>query len=89
MSSILKTVKHTNLSTVVFSLGAVVIAPILVPVVKPVAKATLKGGIRLYEKSKAALTETGEMLEDLVAEVKAEKMTPAQSVKVNVKTTEE
>ncbi len=29
------------------------------------------------------------MLEDLVAEVKAEKMTVAQSVKVNVKTTEE
>ncbi len=89
MSSILKTVKHTNVSTVAFGLGAVVIAPILVPVLKPVAKATLKGGIRLYEKSKATLTETGEMLEDLVAEVKAEKMTAAQFVKVNVKTTEE
>ena len=89
MSSIVKTVKHTNLSTVAFSLGAVAIAPILVPVLKPVVKTTLKGGIRLYEKSKAALTETGEMLEDLVAEVKAEKMTAAQFVKVNVKTTEE
>ncbi len=89
MSSIVKTVKHTNLSTVAFSLGAVAIAPILVPVLKPVVKTTLKGGIRLYEKSKAALTETGEMLEDLVAEVKAEKMTGVQPLKVNVNTTEE
>ncbi len=88
MSRILKTVKHTNLSTVVFGLGAVVIAPRLVPVLKPVALATLKGGIRLYERSKAALTETGEMLEDLVAEVKAEKITATQAVKVNVNTTE-
>ena len=57
-------------------LGAVVLAPVLIPAVakasKPVAKALIKGGIIAYEKSKSALAETGEVLEDLVAEVKAE-----------------
>lgn len=66
-------------------LGAVVLAPVLIPAVaktsKPVAKALIKGGIIAYEKSKSAIrhslpakliAETGEVLEDLVAEVKAE-----------------
>lgn len=88
MSSILKTVQNTNLSRVALGLGGVVLAPILLPILKPVAKATIKGGVKLYEHSKAALTEAGEMLEDLVAEVKAEEMTAAQLVKVYVNTTE-
>ncbi len=57
-------------------LGAVVLAPVLIPAVakasKPVAKALIKGGIIAYEKSRNAIAETGEVLEDLVAEVKAE-----------------
>ena len=57
-------------------LGAVVLAPVLIPAVakasKPVAKALIKGGIIAYKKSKSAIAETGEVLEDLVAEVKAE-----------------
>lgn len=89
MSSILKTVNETNLSTFAFGLGAVVMAPILIPVIKPVAKATIKGGVKLYENSKAALAEVGEMLDDLVAEVKAEKITATQPVKVHVNTTKE
>ena len=56
--------------------GAVVLAPVLIPAVakasKPVAKALIKGGIIAYEKSKSAIAETGEVLEDLVAEVKVE-----------------
>ena len=57
-------------------LGAVVLAPVLIPAVakasKPVAKALIKGGIIAYKKSRSAIAETGEVLEDLVAEVKAE-----------------
>lgn len=92
MSTILKTFNHSfqhaNISTFALGLGAVAVAPLLVPVLKPVAKATIKGGVRLYEQSKAALNETGEMLEDVVAEVKAERMTAAQPLEVEVKTTE-
>ncbi|MDJ0577925.1 MAG: DUF5132 domain-containing protein [Xenococcaceae cyanobacterium MO_234.B1] len=57
-------------------LGAVVLAPVLIPAVakasKPLAKALIKGGIIAYKKSRSAIAETGEVLEDLVAEVKAE-----------------
>ncbi len=57
-------------------LGAIVLAPVLIPIVakasKPAAKALIKGGIIAYEKSKSAIAETGEVLEDLVAEAKAE-----------------
>ena len=57
-------------------IGAVVLAPILIPAVakasKPVAKALIKGGVIAYQKSRSAIAETGEVLEDLVAEVKAE-----------------
>ncbi len=56
--------------------GAVVLAPVLIPPIakasKPVAKALIKGGIIAYQKSKSAIAETGEVIEDLVAEVKAE-----------------
>ena len=56
--------------------GAVILAPVLVPAVakvsKPVAKAVIKGGIIAYNKSRSAIAETGEILEDLVAEVKAD-----------------
>ena len=56
--------------------GAVVLAPVLIPAVakasKPVAKALIKGGMIAYKKSKSAIAETGEILEDLVAEVQAE-----------------
>jgi hypothetical protein len=57
-------------------IGAVILAPVLIPAVakasKPVAKALIKGGIIAYEKSRSAIAETGEVLEDLVAEIKAE-----------------
>ncbi len=61
---------------VVAGVGAVVLAPVLIPAVakasKPVAKALIKGGIIAYNKSRSAIAETGEVLEDLVAEVTTE-----------------
>ena len=69
-------VEKVGLPGVAAGIGAVVLAPLLVPAVakvgKPVAKAAIKGSIRLYEKSKGAIAEAGEVLEDLVAEAKVE-----------------
>ncbi len=57
-------------------IGAALFAPQVIPalagVVKPLAKAAIKGSLVLYEKSKEAVAEVGEMMEDIVAEVKAE-----------------
>ena len=57
-------------------IGAALFAPQVIPalagVVKPLAKAVIKGSLVLYEKSKEAVAEAGEMMEDIVAEVKAE-----------------
>jgi hypothetical protein len=57
-------------------IGTALVAPQLIPalagVVKPLAKAAIKGSLVLYEKSKEAVAEAGEMMEDIVAEVKAE-----------------
>jgi len=57
-------------------IGAALLAPIVIPAVaavaKPLAKAALKGGFLLYERGKEALAEAGEVMEDLVAESKAE-----------------
>lgn len=56
--------------------GAVILAPVLIPAVakasKPVAKALIKGGIIAYNQSRSVIAETGEVLEDLVAEAQAE-----------------
>jgi hypothetical protein len=57
-------------------LAASVIAPLLIPAVKrgarPLAKSLVKGGAMLYEKSREAVADAGEMMEDVVAEVRAE-----------------
>jgi hypothetical protein len=61
---------------IIAGIGAVVLAPVMIPAIakiaKPIAKTALKSGIMLYEKSKAAVAEAGEVFEDLVAEAQAE-----------------
>ncbi len=49
-----------------------VVKPILATVAKPLTKAAIKGGYLLYEKGKETLAEVQEVVEDLVAETKAE-----------------
>jgi hypothetical protein len=55
---------------------AAVLVPIALPVVaraaKPFAKALVKSGIVVYEKGREAVAELGEVMEDVVAEAKAE-----------------
>lgn len=57
-------------------IGAAVLGPIVLPVLsgaaKPLVKAAIKSGILLYEKGKEVYAEMGEVVEDLVAEAKAE-----------------
>jgi hypothetical protein len=57
-------------------IGAAIVGPTVVPalarVLKPAAKAAIKGGLVLYEKGKETFAEVGEVVEDIVAEAKAE-----------------
>ena len=57
-------------------IGAAILAPIIIPAVaavaKPLAKAAIKGGVLLYERGKEMVAEAGEVMEDLLAETKAE-----------------
>lgn len=68
--------KGNILTGLAIGIGASVLAPAVIPVlaniVKPLAKAALKGGIVLYEKGLETFAETKEVIEDLVAEAKAE-----------------
>ncbi len=52
--------------------GVIILAPAVLPALKPIAKAAIKGGLMLYEKGKESFSEVGEVVEDLVAEAKAE-----------------
>jgi hypothetical protein len=79
-----------GLSTgLVVGLGAaVLVGPMLLPVVATVAKPLVKGVIRtgmtLYDKGNEVVAEMGEMIEDLVAEVKSETPGEAKSRIVQV-----
>ncbi len=68
--------KGNILTGLAIGIGASVLAPAVIPVlanvVKPLAKAILKGGIVLYEKGLETFAETKEVVEDLIAEAKAE-----------------
>lgn len=60
--------------------GVAILAPVIAPVVasiaKPLAKSAIKAGIIFYDKSRETVAELGEVLDDLVAEARAEIETP-------------
>ena len=68
--------KGNIITGLAIGIGTALFAPQVIPalagVVKPLAKAAIKGGLVVYEKGKEAVAEVGEMMEDIVAEVKAE-----------------
>lgn len=72
-------------------IGASVFAPVIIPVVasvvKPLAKAAIKGGIILYERGKETIAEAKEIMEDIVAEAKAE-LTEPQKEDISTSSTE-
>ncbi len=75
-NSVLNQVKnaYTNhpLKTLAVGVGVAIVAPTVLPLAKPLAKAAIKSGVSLYEKTKGAIAETGEVIGDIVAEAKAE-----------------
>lgn len=67
----------SNLAVAVTAaLAATVLAPVLVPIItaagRPLAKSLLKGGVILYEKGRETVAGAGEVMEDLIAEVRSE-----------------
>lgn len=56
--------------------GVAIVAPVVLSVLsgvaRPLARATVKTGIIAYEKGREAMAEVGEVLDDLVAEARAE-----------------
>lgn len=61
--------------------GVAILAPVVLPVVaavvRPLAKSAIKTGIILYEQGLETVAELGEVVDDLVAEAKAEIATAA------------
>lgn len=69
-------IKSNVVVGVAAALAATILAPVLIPVIvtagRPLAKSMLKGGLMLYEKSREAVANAGEVMEDLIAEVRSE-----------------
>ncbi|MGK7915253.1 MAG: DUF5132 domain-containing protein [Prochloraceae cyanobacterium] len=65
-------VEDFGLPGLAIGLGALVLTPVLAKFGQPIAKAAIKSSIAVYEKTKSAIAETGEVLEDIVAESQAE-----------------
>ncbi len=68
--------KGNILGGLAIGIGASVVGPVVIPILatvaKPLTKAAIKGGYLLYEKGRETLAEAQEVIEDLVAEAKAE-----------------
>lgn len=63
---------NPNARAIAVGVTAVALTPMVFPLVRPVLKSTIKSGVMLYEKTKSAIAETGEMLADVAAEARAE-----------------
>lgn len=76
MAGIDDILKGNMSKTLALGVGAIVLAPVVIPalasVSRPLAKAAIKSGIILFEKGRETFAEFGEVMEDLVAEAKAE-----------------
>jgi hypothetical protein len=76
MAGIEDVFKGNVVTGLAIGIGAAIIVPVVVPLLasvgKPVAKSLIKSGILLFEKGQETFAELGEVMEDLVAEAKAE-----------------
>ncbi len=68
--------KGNIMTALAIGIGSAVLAPLVTPVLskaaKPLAKAAIKGGISLLEAGKEKFAEMHEVMDDLMAEAKAE-----------------
>jgi hypothetical protein len=69
-------VKNGAAKGLIIGIGVAVLAPVLLPTLarlgRPVVRAMIKGGMVAYEKGRETAAELGEVVEDLVAEARAE-----------------
>lgn len=74
--SFFKNLKEQAPSGIMIGIGASILAPVILPILasvaRPLAKAAVKGGFLIFEKGKEVVAETGEFIEDLVAEARSE-----------------
>ena len=72
--------KGNIISGLAIGVGSAILAPLLVPALskaaKPLAKAAIKGGLVLFETGKEKLAEAQELMDDLLAEARAELAAP-------------
>ena len=64
--------KNDIANGVAIGLGIAAAGLMLAPALRPMTRAAVKSGILLFEKGREWMSEAGEQLEDLVAEVRAE-----------------
>lgn len=68
--------KGDSRKAIAIGIGAALLAPVVLPALaglaKPFARAAIKAGIIAFEKGREAAAEFGEVMEDLVAEARAE-----------------
>jgi hypothetical protein len=68
--------KNPIVRNTAIGIGVAVLVPLaaksLAPLVRPVARSALKIGVVTYEKGRETLAEFGEILDDMVAEVREE-----------------
>ena len=74
--------KGNIISGLAIGVGSAIIAPLVVPALskaaKPLAKAAIKGGLVLFETGKEKLAEAQELIDDLLAEARAELAMPEE-----------
>jgi hypothetical protein len=72
--------KGNIMSGLAIGIGSAIIAPMVAPALskaaKPLVKAAIKGGLMLFETGKEKLAEAHEIVDDLLAEARAEPSTP-------------
>ena len=78
MNDILKSgfLQNPTVKRAAIAIGVAILVPIaakaLAPLVRPVARSTLKIGVVAFEKGRETIAEIGEIVEDMVAEVREE-----------------
>lgn len=76
MANLEDILKSNTFKSVAIGLGAAVLAPAVLPALaglaRPFARAAIKAGIVFYEKGRETAAELGELMDDLVAEAKAD-----------------
>jgi hypothetical protein len=69
-------VANMNVGTLAAGAGIMLLTPVVSPLVagilRPVAKSVIKGSLLVYDKTKTAVIETKESIEDIAAEAKTE-----------------